>query len=55
MAVACGEFHNLYLFYSNGTFTGMNFKTVAQYPQSIRFDSNGNFVVVSDNQINIYN
>ena len=55
MAAACGEFHSLYLYYTNGSFTGMNLTTYAQYPQNIRFDSNGNFVVVSNNQIDIYN
>ena len=55
MATTCANPTNkLYLFSPNGSFTGKSI-TTPRYPQYIGFDSKGRFILISWNQISIYN
>ena len=53
MATSC-DTYQLYLYYSNGTFTNMSFSTPNETRQ-FGYDSSGRFFLVSFHQINVYN
>jgi hypothetical protein len=52
MATSCYN-NQLYLYYSNGTFTG-KIKSTVSHPTYINFDINGRFILILLNQIQIY-
>ena len=55
MATTCfSQINKLYLFSPEGSFTG-KYLTTPDYPRYIGFDSKGRFIIVSENQIIIYN
>ena len=56
MATSCDDSinHKLYLYYSNGTFTGTSIST-PDHPRYIGFDLNRRFIQISSTQISIYN
>jgi hypothetical protein len=54
MAPICLRSNILYLYYVNGTFTGLNFTSPASLTSS-KFDAKGRFVFTSLYQISIYN
>jgi hypothetical protein len=53
LAISCSSDKALYLFNSNGTYTGMNMSTLAN-PHFLSFDSKGRFVVISSTEISVY-
>ena len=54
MALSCLNDRKIYFYYSaNVSYTGMN-KTYTLKPYYINFDSNGRFIFISTNQIDIY-
>jgi hypothetical protein len=53
MATSCND-EQLYLYYSNGSFTGKNF-TTPHAPRYIGYDSKERFVLISIYEIHIYN
>jgi hypothetical protein len=54
MATSCDLRNKLYLYTQNGTYTGTSLSTPA-LPRYIGFDTKGRFVLISFNQISIYN
>ena len=55
MATSCYDSYKLYLFSSNGSFTGQSITSSFYYPRYIGFDSKGRFIQMSMQQISIYN
>ncbi len=53
MAVLCLNQNKLYLYSTNGSYTGKSM-TTSSSPQYINFDLNGHFIIVGGNQINLY-
>jgi hypothetical protein len=54
MATSCFKVNNLYLYTIDGNYTGTSLSTPWN-TQYIGFDAKGHFVVISFNQISIYN
>ena len=54
MATSCYGINKVYLFSSNGSFTGKSL-TTPYGPSYIGFDSKGRFIQISEKQISIYN
>jgi hypothetical protein len=53
LAISCSDDNALYLFNSNGSYTGMKMSALAN-PHFLSFDSKGRFVVISSTQISVY-
>ncbi len=45
LAISCSYNNIIYLYTSNGTYTGQSWQSPVYYPNSINFDSNGNLVI----------
>ena len=53
LAISCSDDNALYLFNSNGSYTGMKMSALAN-PHFLSFDSKGRFVQISWKKISIY-
>jgi hypothetical protein len=55
LAISCSYNNIIYLYTSNGTYTGQSWQSPVYYPNSINFDSNGNLVISNYYGLYIFN